>query len=52
MMTEQPAQVLLPIETRESEKFSIGLAHPFRINTVSWNNLNIQLTIVHSKQDI
>ena len=49
-MTEQLSQVLLPIESWESENFSIVIAHPFSTQRSIWNDLTIQLTIVHSNQ--
>ena len=29
----------------------MGITHPFRTHGVNWNDLNTQLTIVHSNQE-
>ena len=50
MVTEQLAQVLLPIKTVGYKNVSLVIAHPFRSQRVSWNDLTIQPTITHSNE--
>ena len=51
MVTEQPDQVLLPIETGGSQKFLVGFVNPFSTHRASRNDTTIQPTIVHSNQE-
>ena len=44
-------QILFPIETVDSEEFSVGIAHTFRSNGARQNDLAIQPTIFQSNQD-
>ena len=50
LVTEQLDQVLFTIKTGRSEKFSVGIAHPFNTHREIWNAPNIQPTIVKSNQ--
>ena len=45
-------QFLLPIVTVGSEELSVVISHPFSSHRARWNNLTIQLTIVHYNQAI
>ena len=50
LVTEQPAPVLLTINTVGSEHFSVGIVHSFRNHRASENYPTIQPTIEHYKQ--